>query len=839
MSSSLLSSLTLSSYQLKQSGIQSMKKDEFLFHFQNLISSSNGLIKFIKQYDSHLSQGLSVDDILSDDSLSASSNSSAKEMLLSLIQSMDDLMNPMYSKGNDEKHHSFTSAGKLSLGLFSEFIDPEDVDAVNKIVNTVADIVENLINLNKRQQQTSAATTNLLSITLIYALCIVSLMIKDDFGVLPLLKKPNLTSSLLISLKSSREKWPTNSIQPTKKREAKQEKEPQIRKHRRGRPSQVLRVEENDDEEENQTQNNRDTSEKEQEQQQSIEELFLKAETIAYWTITGNFVLDKEFIQNHMVSTKDISAFALSYLCTNDEAYVKRSRAFREKLRREKGGLSSIASGVSFDMQFLKQDGFDSYLPILPHSILKLVENCTFECIENQCTMAKWVDDTRDRRSLLQYLIEFLVYLQNDLTNEENDSMQSCFLSALRCLTNLTNKCAEGCDAIRVDFHSLSANGLKVLFDMLVQHAPAAIESLNSRKGDATPSLQSNESGSASPSKKSKSAMDESDDDFVMSSITAERAGNSKTSKDTQGNDQNWRFDTILLLLGILSNAIEYDDKNRDIVGKLMVDGKNQSIHQFLIDMFAKTLPDDILESLTSQIKKKGKDDIEFGWNAENMIISSYICLLIGCIMRNNRKNQQQILAALPWGENLYPFIQVLQAFLNFQKEAGVLTTDSCQIIIQIIKEMNSVSGGSKTASTSKPALSSQKPFTTESKKPISSAASPNLLPPPPAIKPTTQNKIPQNKSSMLPPPTFSQSEKKQAITQPISTARFKVNDLVDVAKRMYPGSNKPGGVGRVIQVIQGAGQSKPVYCIKYVIGGTEKNVEEKYISPASIQHRS
>ncbi len=834
MSSSLLSSLTLSSYQLKQSGIQSMKKDEFFFHFQSLVSSSNGLMKFMKQLDSHLSHGYGVDDIFSNDSSFSSSNGSAKEMMMSLIQSMDELLNPMYSKGNDENHHSFTSAGKVSLGYFSEFIDPDDSDAVNKIVNTVADVVENLISLNKQQQ---AATANLLSIALIYALCIVSLMIKDDFGVLQLLKKPNLTSSLLLSLKLARDKWPTKSNQPTKK-ETKQEKEPQIRKHRRGRPSQVSRFEENENGDENQMQNDDDN----EQEQQSIEELFLKAEAVAYWTVTGNFMLDKEFIQNHIVSAKDISAFALSCLCTNDEAYVKRSRAFREKLRREKGALSGIASGVSFDMQLLKLDGFDPYLSILPHSMLKLVENCTFECIENQCTMAKWVDDTRDRRSLLQYLVEFLVYLQKDLVKyEDNESKQSCFLSALRCLTNLTNKCAEGCDAIRVEFHSLSSNGLKVLFDLLVQHAPAALESLNNRKGDSTPSLQSNGSGSASPSKKSKSAIDESDDDFSISAMATERASNSKSSKNAQSNDQNWRFDTVLLLLGILSNAIEYDDKNREIVGKLMVEGKNQSIHQFLIDMFAMTLPNDILESLTSQIKKKGKDDIEFGWNAENMIVSSYICLLIGCMMRNNRKNQQQILASLPWGENLYPFIQVLQAFLNFQKEAGVLTTDSCQIVIQIIKEMNSVSGGSKAASISRLPPSSQKSSITEGKKSTAalSSTSPKLLPPPSALKPPTQNTATQKKSSMLPPPTFSQSEKKQATTQHTSSTRFKVNDLVDVAKRMYPGSNKPGGVGRVMQVIEGAGQSKPLYCIKYVIGGTEKNVEEKYISSASIQHRS
>lgn len=55
----------------------------------------------------------------------------------------------------------------------------------------------------------------------------------------------------------------------------------------------------------------------------------------------------------------------------------------------------------------------------------------------------------------------------------------------------------------------------------------------------------------------------------------------------------------------------------------------------------------------------------------------------------------------------------------------------------------------------------------------------------------------------------------------------FKVGNIVRVASRTWPGINKPGGVGKVTKINDDA----KTINVKYVLGGTERNVEWKYVS--------
>ena len=53
----------------------------------------------------------------------------------------------------------------------------------------------------------------------------------------------------------------------------------------------------------------------------------------------------------------------------------------------------------------------------------------------------------------------------------------------------------------------------------------------------------------------------------------------------------------------------------------------------------------------------------------------------------------------------------------------------------------------------------------------------------------------------------------------------FSVGDNVNVEARTWSGINKPGGVGRVSKV-----NDDGTYNVKYALGGSEKNVDRKWI---------
>mmetsp|Transcript_15892 Transcript_15892/g.35799 ORF Transcript_15892/g.35799 Transcript_15892/m.35799 type:complete len:153 (+) Transcript_15892:158-616(+) len=55
----------------------------------------------------------------------------------------------------------------------------------------------------------------------------------------------------------------------------------------------------------------------------------------------------------------------------------------------------------------------------------------------------------------------------------------------------------------------------------------------------------------------------------------------------------------------------------------------------------------------------------------------------------------------------------------------------------------------------------------------------------------------------------------------------FKVGEIVRVAARTWPGMNKQGGVGKVINVNDDAGTVD----VKYVLGGRERKIEFKFVN--------
>jgi len=66
----------------------------------------------------------------------------------------------------------------------------------------------------------------------------------------------------------------------------------------------------------------------------------------------------------------------------------------------------------------------------------------------------------------------------------------------------------------------------------------------------------------------------------------------------------------------------------------------------------------------------------------------------------------------------------------------------------------------------------------------------------------------------------------------------FHVGAIVEVAKRTWPGVNKLGGVGKVIDVEGSLEEGNLKYLINYVLGGREKDVDAKFVSLVSTSYK-
>uniref|UniRef100_A0A7S2RR60 MCM3-like winged helix domain-containing protein n=1 Tax=Mucochytrium quahogii TaxID=96639 RepID=A0A7S2RR60_9STRA len=88
------------------------------------------------------------------------------------------------------------------------------------------------------------------------------------------------------------------------------------------------------------------------------------------------------------------------------------------------------------------------------------------------------------------------------------------------------------------------------------------------------------------------------------------------------------------------------------------------------------------------------------------------------------------------------------------------------------------------------------------------------------------KQKVPSTMNATSPGVAKTVSAKPSETKSETHTNKFSVGQVVNVASRTQPGMNKPGGTGRVQKV-----NDDGTYNVKYVLGGTERNVAEHYIS--------
>ena len=74
----------------------------------------------------------------------------------------------------------------------------------------------------------------------------------------------------------------------------------------------------------------------------------------------------------------------------------------------------------------------------------------------------------------------------------------------------------------------------------------------------------------------------------------------------------------------------------------------------------------------------------------ENLVIASYVGIVIGCLIRGHERNRQDILKCLP-DQSFAPVVHTLQQFIIFQSNAKMLLHDTYTSITAIIEELRAL----------------------------------------------------------------------------------------------------------------------------------------------------
>mmetsp|Transcript_7057 Transcript_7057/g.14170 ORF Transcript_7057/g.14170 Transcript_7057/m.14170 type:complete len:753 (-) Transcript_7057:295-2553(-) len=213
----------------------------------------------------------------------------------------------------------------------------------------------------------------------------------------------------------------------------------------------------------------------------------------------------------------------------------------------------------------------------------------------------------------------------------------------LRFATNLTHDNPAGCEA-------MNGEGLQLAVDMFKSVAELGT------------------SGSTEPAKKDKSKSQAADAILLGMDLNME-----EHEPDAHA---QYMFDTRLTLIGLLTNCVETNSQNRVWLSEHC---------EVFVTFFVAFVPREALEQLQPGTKPQGQ--VEFGWSAEDLITCSYVCLLLGCLMRENKANQRHIKQLLPGG-SLSIVMQVLEAFVAFQKDARVLSKEGETKTFEIMAEL-------------------------------------------------------------------------------------------------------------------------------------------------------
>ena len=267
-------------------------------------------------------------------------------------------------------------------------------------------------------------------------------------------------------------------------------------------------------------------------------------------------------------------------------------------------------------------------------TLFQLFSKCVSHCEEGKDVLSRLAKQNGSFSEIFNIIKSCNDKLVKKSGSRHKETVVYCLLSGSRLLVDLTHRCQAACDMVGV-------TELELLLDMLVYHSQ-----------------------------------------------------NDPCKQEKSGHEHSWQFDFSLILLSILSNCTERTPANRKRLGLL----KNGAGCQHVVDVFVRTLPNDVVKALkTAAIS----EEIEFGWDAEQLILSSYATLLLGCLMRENQTNRMKVLKHIP-GHSPVILIHILRASVSFQKDANVLTEEALAATSEIMEEFEGMLTKTGTATKNK-----------------------------------------------------------------------------------------------------------------------------------------
>ena len=143
-------------------------------------------------------------------------------------------------------------------------------------------------------------------------------------------------------------------------------------------------------------------------------------------------------------------------------------------------------------------------------------------------------------------------------------------------------------------------------------------------------------------------------------------------------------FDLVLICLSALGNLVELTD-----TGASVRITSNESFLSLICSIYSQALP---IRARASLEQSSASDTVEAEWTPESLILAAHACLVIGCVCRDSSQfTREQILSKTPGGarRGFSPLVQVLETFLMFQRDAGVLTDENELVIRQVATHLN------------------------------------------------------------------------------------------------------------------------------------------------------
>jgi len=137
-------------------------------------------------------------------------------------------------------------------------------------------------------------------------------------------------------------------------------------------------------------------------------------------------------------------------------------------------------------------------------------------------------------------------------------------------------------------------------------------------------------------------------------------------------------FDACVMMLGTLANIAEQPSGLKAFCD-------SPALADDVAALYARLLPVRALALLNSG---DTASTIEFGWTPEELVLSAHVCLVVGFLVRDDAL-KCRLAVALPGKRGFSPLIQTLDVFLEFQREAGVLTREAETSIRRVAGYLN------------------------------------------------------------------------------------------------------------------------------------------------------